>query len=66
MRFDAAVDFDGRDAHLSIMPPFWHHPRGMIDCMIAAVELRQGASLLAADTDLDRVAQAMGIHLVER
>ena len=36
-------------------------PRGMVDCMIAAVALRRGASLLAHDTDLDRVAEVIGI-----
>jgi predicted nucleic acid-binding protein len=35
----------------------------MVDCMIAAVALRHGASLLAADSDLDRVAAVMGIDL---
>lgn len=38
-------------------------PRGMIDCMIAAVAWRRGAALLSHDVDLDRVAQAIGIDL---
>ncbi len=37
--------------------------RGMLDCMIAAVALRTGASLLARDRDLTRVATLMGIEL---
>ncbi len=36
-------------------------PRGMIDCMIAAVAWRRGATLLSFDVDLDRVAQIVGI-----
>jgi predicted nucleic acid-binding protein len=37
--------------------------RGMLDCMIAAVALRTGASLLARDRDLTLVATLMGIEL---
>lgn len=36
-------------------------PRGLIDCMIAAVAWRCGATLLAHDADLDRVAGIAGI-----
>lgn len=36
-------------------------PRGMVDCMIAAVAWRHEAALLARDADLQRVAQVMGI-----
>jgi predicted nucleic acid-binding protein len=36
-------------------------PRGMIDCMIAAVAWRADVALLAYDVDLDRVAGVMGI-----
>ena len=35
----------------------------MIDCMIAAVAWRRGASLLCRDVDLERVAAVMGIQL---
>ena len=38
-------------------------PRGMVDCLIAAVALRRGATLLAWDADLDRVAGVIGIEL---
>lgn len=38
-------------------------PRGMVDCMIAAVAWRQSASLLAQDVDLVRVCQILGITL---
>jgi predicted nucleic acid-binding protein len=38
-------------------------PRGMIDCLIAAVAWRRTASLLCRDVDLVRVAEVMGIEL---
>lgn len=40
-------------------------PRGLIDCMIAAIAWRSGASLLAEDVDLRRVAGVVGIALDE-
>ena len=38
-------------------------PRGMSDCMIAAVAARSGATLLAHDVDLVRVAGVLGLAL---
>ncbi len=38
-------------------------PRGLIDCMIAAVAWRSGATLLAHDIDLLRVADVVGIAM---
>ena len=38
-------------------------PRGLIDCLIAAVAKRHEAALLACDVDLDRVARVIGIEL---
>lgn len=38
-------------------------PRGLVDCLIAAVAWRRGASLLAQDVDLDRVAGVIGIAM---
>jgi predicted nucleic acid-binding protein len=35
----------------------------MIDCMIASVAWRRGAALLAADPDLSRVADVIGIAM---
>lgn len=40
-------------------------PRGLLDCLIAAIAWRCGASLLAHDVDLDRVAGVVGIELDE-
>ncbi len=63
LRFDAVPDFDaavriyrrGRAAGVT--------PRGMVDCMIAAVAWRRGAALLAHDADIGRVAGVIGIEL---
>jgi predicted nucleic acid-binding protein len=38
-------------------------PRGMVDCMIAAVAWRCEAALLACDADLSRVAGVIGLAL---
>jgi len=61
--FDSIVDFDGavhvyRTCRASAVTP-----RGLIDCMIAAVATRNGASILAHDRDFARVAHLMGIDL---
>ena len=63
MRFDSAVDFDAATRIYRTCRRSGVTPRGMVDCMIAAVALRHGASMLAADSDLDRVAEVMGIEM---
>ena len=63
LRFDAIADFDAaakiyrrcRGAEIT--------PRGMVDCLIASVAHRHQATLLAADSDLSRVAGIVGIDL---
>ena len=63
LRFDAVVDFDAASRiHLACRRR-GVTPRGMVDCMIASVAHRHGASLLARDADLVRVAKVMGIAL---
>lgn len=61
--FDAGTDFDGavrlyRRCRLQGVTP-----RGLVDCMIAAVAWRRGAALLAHDADLARVAAIAGLEL---
>lgn len=63
MRFDAITDFDAATRIYRTCRRSGVTPRGMVDCMIAAVALRHGASLLAADADLDRLAAVMGIPM---
>lgn len=63
LRFDAATDFDAATRIYRRCRKAGITPRGMIDCMIAAVAWRYGASLLSWDCDLDRVARVVGIEL---
>jgi predicted nucleic acid-binding protein len=63
LRFDAAHDFDAAVRIYRRCRRAGITPRGMIDCMIAAVAWRTGATLLAWDADLDRVARVIGIEL---
>lgn len=62
LRFDAAVDFDGAARIYRACRKAGITPRGMIDCMIVAVAHRYGATLLARDIDLVRVADVVGIE----
>ena len=55
--FDAAVTIYRRCRRVGVTP------RGLLDCMIAAVGWRCGAALLAHDVDLDRVAGVIGLEL---
>ena len=63
LRFDAAVDFDAAARIYRACRRRGVTPRGMIDCMITSVAHRNNATLLAADTDLIRVSQIIGIEL---
>lgn len=63
LSFDAAADFDGAARIYRRCRTVGVTPRGMVDCMIAAVAWRRGAALLAMDVDMDRVAQVIGIPL---
>jgi predicted nucleic acid-binding protein len=63
--FDAATDFDAATRIYRRCSRSGITPRGMIDCMIAAVAWRQGAALLCCDADLNRVAHVIGIDLEE-
>lgn len=63
MRFDPAIDFDAATRIYRTCRRTGVTPRGMLDCLIAAVAMRHGASLLAADTDLNHVADAMDIPM---
>ena len=63
--FDAAVDFDGGTRIYRKCRAAGVTPRGLIDCMIAAVAWRNQAALLSFDRDLARVATVVGVHLDE-
>jgi len=55
--FDAAVRIYRRCRAAAIMP------RGILDCVIAAVAWRSGATLLAHDIGIARVAAVVGLDL---
>lgn len=63
--FDAIADFEAAARIYRRCRSSGITPRGMGDCMIAAVAHRRGAALLAWDVDLDRVAHVVGITLDE-
>ena len=61
--FDAAADFDAAATIYCRCRKAGITPRGMVDCMIASVAHRHGATLLAADAHLSRVATIVGIGM---
>ena len=61
LSFDTVADFDGAVRIYRRCRAVGITPRGMVDCMIAAVAWRSGATLLAYDVDMARVAQVMRI-----
>ena len=63
LHFDAASDFDSAARTYRRCRAVGITPRGMVDCMIAAVAWRHSASLLVQDVDLVRVCQIVGITL---
>jgi predicted nucleic acid-binding protein len=65
LSFDAVSDFDGAVTIYRRCRSAGVTPRGMIDCMIAAVAWRTGAKLLSHDADMDRVAGIVEIELDE-
>jgi hypothetical protein len=63
LAFDSASDFDSAARIYRRCRAAGTTPRGMVDCMIAAVAWRNSAPLLAQDVDLVRVCQVIGIEL---
>jgi predicted nucleic acid-binding protein len=63
LSFDPIADFDGAARIYRRCRAAGVTPRGLLDCMIAAVAWRRQAALLARDADLNRVAGVIGIAL---
>lgn len=63
--FDAVTDFDAATRIYRRCREEGVTPRGMVDCMIAAVAYRCKLALLAWDADMFRVAEVIGIDLDE-
>jgi predicted nucleic acid-binding protein len=62
LALDSVADFDSAARIYRRCRPAGVTPRGLIDCLIAAVAWRTGAELLHHDTDLARVADVVGIR----
>lgn len=63
MRFDVGSDFDRASAIYRRCRRSGFTPRGTVDCLIAAVAWRCEAVLLAADADIVRIAEVIGLPL---
>jgi predicted nucleic acid-binding protein len=63
LSFDGVADFEAAALVYRHCRAAGVTPRGLIDCMVAAVALRSEAMLLAHDAGLDRVARVLGLRL---
>jgi predicted nucleic acid-binding protein len=63
--FDSVTDFDSAVSVYRSCRRAGITPSGLLDCMIAAVALRSGASLLAHDVGMARIADVMPVGLDE-
>ena len=63
--FEAVTDFDAATRVYRRCRQAGIAPRGMVDCMIAAVAHRNALTLLAWDADMIRVAEVIGIDVDE-
>ncbi|MGH3483197.1 MAG: type II toxin-antitoxin system VapC family toxin [Nocardioidaceae bacterium] len=63
LSFDAAADFEAAARIYRRCRSAGVTPRGMVDCQIAAVAWRCGATLLSRDVDLYRVAKVTDIDV---
>ncbi len=61
--FDSVADFDGAVSIYRRCRTAGITPRGLLDCMIAAVALRYQTPVLAHDADLARIAEVMPLQL---
>lgn len=65
LSFDPVTDFDAATRIYRRCRRTGVTPRGMIDCMIAAVALRRGAAILSHDADMARLATVIDVELDE-
>ena len=63
LAFDPVADFEAAGRIYRRCRREGVTPRGMVDCMIAAVAHRHQAMVIAHDADLTRVARVVGIGL---
>ena len=60
---DAVADFEGAARIYRRCRRVGVTPRGMVDCMIAAVASRTSATLLSGDADIHRIATVISLPL---
>lgn len=65
LRFDPVVHFDGAVHIYRTCRRSGITPRGMVDCMIAAVAISAGSAVLAHDSDLAAMATIVDLTLDE-
>lgn len=63
LTFETVSDFDAAARIYRRCRAAGVTPRGMVDCMIAAVAWRRRATLLAHDADIGRMAGVIGIEI---
>jgi predicted nucleic acid-binding protein len=63
LQFDSAADFNGAVRIYRRCRAAGFTPRGMVECMIAAVAWRQRATVLTCDVDFEHIARIVGIGL---
>lgn len=63
LSFDSVVDFDGAVAVYRTCRQAGVTPRGLLDCMIAAMAIKHNVPLLAWDADMARIAGVTGLRL---
>lgn len=61
--FDSAVDFDGAQRTYRLCRSSGVTPRGLVDCMVASVAMRNGAAVLCRDLDFVRMASVVALDL---
>lgn len=60
---DPAGDFDGTAKVYRICRRAGTTPRSLVDCMIAAIALRTGASVLSSDRDFELIAAVLPLRI---
>lgn len=63
LTFESTTDFAEAASIYRSCRAVGHTPRNYVDCMIAAVALRNDAQVLASDVDFERISDATGMKL---
>ncbi len=60
---DSSADFEGAARVYRACRGEGVTPRGLIDCMVAAIALRTGSRVLSADRDFARIAEVVPLQI---